>query len=587
MMMNTESIEEFQKNLSAESKEKTNRLMSVILYILAAVLIIFLVLNKFGIAVLGGKIAEYVLPPCIAFMFVSATIPRLFSYKSHKATNHLMCCFILSTAFVYFMHSRKFFFVMLLPIIVATRYYDKKFLNKVAAAQFMLFIIAILLNFHLDKSNTMFREHHLILGSDGWQNALDVFLYEFLTQFFAFQTVTLICSSITKNAKELHESIINKVIENTALETQLDGAAQIQSYVLENNFDLGIDTINAYANMLPAKDFSGDFYDFFVYDGKLYFIIADVADKGLPAAMFMMSSKNCLRMMIEAGKDIVEAITIANDVMCRHNTNNVFITSLTGYFDCSTGRGGYVNAGHPYALIKNKNNEIRELSEEPELFLGVFTDAQYTLHELTLDDGDIMFVYTDGLTDARNTDDVSFGTENVINALKRAGDNAEDVCKNILAEVNSFASHSAQFDDETVLAISFRKNELILPATEESTKKIIDSLNEYLKEKGADPEKVNLVDVITDEMCSNIVLNAYPDGGGELSYNYSIVGDYVKLVITDSGIPFNPLEFSDPEFGEEPLIGGLGIFMTKNISDDIRYERVGNNNVLTIMKKVY
>ena len=587
MSMNTESIEEFQKNLSVGSKEKTNRLMSDILYILAGVFIVFLILNKLGIADLGGRIADYVTPPYIAFMIISATVPYFFSFKSHKATRHLMCCFVLSTAFMYFMQSRKFFFVMLLPIIVATRYYDKKFLRRVAAAQFVFFILAILLNYHLDEYSMMIHEHHLMLGSNGWHSAKDIFLYEFLTQFFAFQAVTLICGSITKNAKELHESIINKVIENTALETQLDGAAQIQSYVLENNFDLGIDTINAYANMLPAKDFSGDFYDFFVYDGKLYFIIADVADKGLPAAMFMMSSKNCLRMLIEAGKNVVEAITIANDLMCRHNTNNVFITVLTGYFDCSTGKGGYVNAGHPYALIKNKNNEIRELSEEPELFLGVFPDAEYTLHELQLDDGDTMFVYTDGLTDARNTQDVSFGTENVINALKRAGDNAEDVCKNILAEVDSFSSNSEQFDDETVLAISFHKNELVLPATEQSTEKIIDSLNEYLKEKGADPEKVNLVDVITDEMCSNIVLNAYPDGDGELSFNYSVVKNCVKLVITDSGIPFNPLEVNEPVFGDEPLIGGLGIYMTRNISDDIRYERTDGKNILTIMKKIY
>ena len=212
-----------------------------------------------------------------------------------------------------------------------------------------------------------------------------------------------------------------------------------------------------WANMVTAKEVGGDFYDFyFVSEDRIAFLIADVSGKGIPAAMFMMTAKTMLKSYAESGKDISEVFTQANRKLCESNEAGMFVTAWMGVINFKNGKLSYVNAGHNPPFIKRKDGTFRPLKTRPCLVLAGLKKIKYSHHEEQLHPGDEIFLYTDGVTEAANSEGKMYGEERLAETLNGMGDvSVEKRCAEVLKSVENFASGAAQSDDITMLSFRY------------------------------------------------------------------------------------------------------------------------------------
>ena len=219
-----------------------------------------------------------------------------------------------------------------------------------------------------------------------------------------------------------------------------------------------------FASMNTAKEVGGDFYDFYMLnDNTLGFLIADVSGKSIPGAMFMMTSKTIIKSLAESGMSPAEVFDAANEKLCEGNEAEMFVTAWLGYLDLHTGLVRVANAGHnPPVLIRDGNAEYVDI--RPGLVLAGMDGIQYKEHSLQLQKGDILYLYTDGVTEAMNKDEELYG-EDRLQKLLSFGENypapsaengiSQSVCDKVLADVNKYVNGAEQSDDITMLCIRY------------------------------------------------------------------------------------------------------------------------------------
>ena len=244
------------------------------------------------------------------------------------------------------------------------------------------------------------------------------------------------------------------------IDKELDFARIIQMSVLPSIFPPFPDhkELDIFASMNAAKEVGGDFYDFYlVDDSKLAFIIADVSGKGIPAAMFMMTSKTLIKSLATEGHSISTVINAANNKLCENNDANMFITAFMGCLDLKTGKLEYVSAGHNPPLVKHGNGSFQYLPKSKTIVLAAMEDYPYRAHELQLEPGDIIYAYTDGVTEATDSNNELYGEPRLKDALNiQNWSSMEDLCKAIKKDVDAFVGDAPQFDDITMLAIRWQ-----------------------------------------------------------------------------------------------------------------------------------
>ena len=245
------------------------------------------------------------------------------------------------------------------------------------------------------------------------------------------------------------------------IDAELQYAKDIQSSALphiEPNF-VGKDEYELHACMFTAKEVGGDFYDFYYVDeNHLAITIADVSGKGIPAALFMMTSKTMLRNMIESGMPIEEAMTSANARLCENNDANMFVTVWAAIIDLKTGLMEFGNAGHNHPAIRKKDGSFEFLKSKPGMVLAGMDGVRYCRNEYKLEAGDTLFLYTDGVTEATNINNELFGDERLINALNESYNDdisMNDICMSVKKNVDEFVAEAPQFDDITMLAFKY------------------------------------------------------------------------------------------------------------------------------------
>ena len=233
-------------------------------------------------------------------------------------------------------------------------------------------------------------------------------------------------------------------------------AAQIQSSVLP---DASLSTpdgkrFDLFASMTPAKEVGGDFYDYFLVDhDHLAMVIADVSGKGIPAALFMMVAKALIKNQLMTGLPPAEALTNVNLQLCEKNEAMMFVTVWVAVLELSTGKGLVVcNAGHEDPGLRREGEEFKLLHYRHNMFVGASKKAKYQNRPFTLCPGDSLFVYTDGIPEAHNTDGEMFGTERLATALNLDSSAApENLIGNVRAALDDFVQEATQFDDVTML----------------------------------------------------------------------------------------------------------------------------------------
>lgn len=349
-----------------------------------------------------------------------------------------------------------------------------------------------------------------------------------------------------------------------------------------------------YASMNPAKEVGGDFYDFFlVDDNHLALVMADVSDKGVPAALFMMASKIMVQNYTLLGKSPAEVLEAVNNQICQNNQEYMFVTVWLGILDLKTGVLTAANAGHEKPAIKAPNGQFELYKDKGGFVVGWYKDTKYRQYELKLEKGTKIFLYTDGVPEASSTTG-QFTRGRMIETLNKYGDlNPQEIIENIKNDIDSFVGNADQFDDITMMCIEFKGYSGVnyqIEANLDLVDSMIDPIVSALEDFKTDPKIIYHVTLALEEILVNICKYAYDEKGTiDISYEIDKKLKQLKVTIKDKGKAFNPLEKEDPDLSAsiaERKIGGLGIYLTKRVVDDIKYQRIDDTNILEFVKKL-
>ena len=256
------------------------------------------------------------------------------------------------------------------------------------------------------------------------------------------------------------ENLTRITAEKERISAELDLATRIQASMLPHIFPPYPDRteFDIYASMDPAREVGGDFYDFFLIDDDhLCMVMADVSGKGVPAALFMMAARIILKHSAMIGKTPAQALTDTNTAICDSNQEEMFVTVWLGVLEISTGRLTAANAGHEYPVLKRARGRFALLKDRHGFVLGGMEGVKYKEYELALEPGDKLFLYTDGVPEATDAEQVMFGTDRMLTALNAAPDAApEQILRNVRGAVDGFVKDAEQFDDLTMLCMEYK-----------------------------------------------------------------------------------------------------------------------------------
>ena len=251
--------------------------------------------------------------------------------------------------------------------------------------------------------------------------------------------------------------------ENERIRSELAMASRIQSAMLPSIFPAFPERkdFDIYASMDPVRRVGGDFYDFFfINQNRLCLLIADVSGKGIPAALFMMASKIILADNAKSGKSPAEILQDTNEAICANNPEGMFVTVWLGILDVSTGLLTTANAGHEYPALMHADGRFELFRDNHGLVIGGMPGTKYHEHTLQLYPGSKLFVYTDGVLEAMDSENELFGTTRMLEALNaHANEAPKQILHGIRQAVNDFVSDMEQFDDLTMMCLEFMPKE--------------------------------------------------------------------------------------------------------------------------------
>ena len=264
-------------------------------------------------------------------------------------------------------------------------------------------------------------------------------------------------SAVRQMERDLNEHMANVLImtaEKERLETELNVATKIQADMLPTVFPAN-EGYSLFASMTPAKEVGGDFYDFFMIDDDhIGLVIADVSGKGVPAALFMVITKTILQFRAQTGGTPADVLEDVNKKLCANNESSLFVTVWLGILSISTGKLVMANAGHEYPAIKGAEGDFRLHGSDHCPPLALDPDLIFMNEELTLSPGDCLFLYTDGVTEAKDSNGQRFKEKRLINALnKNSNATPEELITTVRDELESFSRGTEQFDDITMLSV--------------------------------------------------------------------------------------------------------------------------------------
>lgn len=393
--------------------------------------------------------------------------------------------------------------------------------------------------------------------------------------------------------------------ERSISENELHMATTIQTGMLPHTFPPFPDRpeFDLHASTNPAKEVGGDFYDFYMPDDNhLVITIADVSGKGIPAALMMMVTKTLIKNRgLTDFRDCAKILSSVNEQFCENNELDMFVTVYIGVLTLSTGEYRYANAGHEYPAISKNGNRFELIKEHHSPPLGCMEGIVYEEHKTILSPGDIIYLYTDGVTEANDNKHELYGEQRMISALNLPFNGDVTLLnKNISDSILRFSGGAEQFDDITMLSLKYNGSnnsgkagvevkELRVKADVSELDKVLSFTDAILESMGCSMKVQMQIDVAVEEIFVNIAHYAYPSGDGEavIRVGADEANRAVSITFIDQGIPYDPLKNEDPDItlsAEDRPIGGLGIFMVKKSMDDVSYEYKDNQNQLTIKK---
>ena len=269
----------------------------------------------------------------------------------------------------------------------------------------------------------------------------------------AFHDLVAKNQALQKAYDELKEAQA-QIIEKERLERELQVAADIQLSILPDvlpdteEFSFG-------ARILPARQVGGDFYDVFeLKDHRLGVLIGDVADKGVPSALFMARAHALIMAEADIGATPAEVMNLVNTHITRLQKSTQFVTVLYGILDLKTREFSYARAGHEPPLIMHADGSVERMPHSPGMAIGLWEPVTLDEKMVKLNSGDTLILYTDGMTDCRDPKGEAFGLERIKKTLSDlAKQNAQYICNTLLETLQAYQDGSKQDDDVTLVAV--------------------------------------------------------------------------------------------------------------------------------------
>ncbi|WP_319521597.1 SpoIIE family protein phosphatase [uncultured Desulfosarcina sp.] len=405
---------------------------------------------------------------------------------------------------------------------------------------------------------------------------------------------------LRRQVKLQTEALKVTIAEKEKIESELSVAREIQSQLVPAEFPAFSNRkeFDIYASLEPAREVGGDFYDCFFIDGNhLCLVIGDVSGKGMPAALFMAMTKTMIK---SAARLLAEPEYILADVnreISRNNPSLTFVTVFLGVLNLSSGELTYSCAGHnPPLFIGRKGNSVL-LGDAQCPAIGFDDTFQYRQAVVKMQHGESLLLYTDGVTEAQNSQDHLFTQESLMNTVSlTAGLSPKQRVVAIVSRIREFTGERPLDDDLTLLSltyfsphhIDYSGKTIVLRNDIHEMSRIIEAITQVAESAACPRVVVHDVTLAIEEVFSNIVFYGF---GDDLDHNITlelfIEDNALILILQDGGIPFNPLNVQANR--EKPLEerdkGGMGIMLAKNLMDRIEYRRDQGKNILRLEKR--
>jgi sigma-B regulation protein RsbU (phosphoserine phosphatase) len=365
------------------------------------------------------------------------------------------------------------------------------------------------------------------------------------------------------------------------------------------------DDVAVHATLQPARELGGDFYDFFfVGADHLFFCVGDVSDKGVPAALFMAMAKTLIRARAADDPWPASLVTYLNAELARDNDKCMFVTLFAGRLDTTNGDLVYTSAGHDPPYLRGIEGSIQRLEERHGPLAGVTPGIVYGDSRRRLAPGDLLVVFTDGVTEARDVSGGFFSEERTAELVKTGrAMSAAAVVDRLVADVGAFAAGAEQADDITILAVQFRPPfhderdgdvglaETVVIRNRSHDLEAVDTLLDRLAEQARLPrDAMSEIRIVCDEVLANIMAHGFRDEAEhDITVSIEMAEGRLVLTVSDDGVPFDPLTVPVPDTSgplEQRAVGGLGIHLVRHLVDQMTYERRGDRNILTLVKAI-
>ena len=386
------------------------------------------------------------------------------------------------------------------------------------------------------------------------------------------------------------------------LQSELKIAHDIQMGMIPTTFPQRQD-LDLFASMTPAKEVGGDLYDFIIEGDELFFIIGDVAGKGVPASLYMAVTRTLFRNLAGNYQSAANIVREMNHAIASTNDSFIFVTVFVGVLDMKTHYLTYCNAAHNAPVMITAEGECSLLEVETNLPIGVEDRYAYGEQQVDFPPGSALLLYTDGLTEAMYfSSDGSrklFGEHRVLHDVqKNCKASAIEVIDFLKQHVSVFADGTEQSDDLTML---FLRHGIAQEAGTTPSRRLImkNEMTEVgrlrtfffsvCREHNIDDDTAKTLNLALEEWVANVINYAYPKGmRGHVEVTADVSDDVLTLVIKDHGVAFDPTQHAEADIDaelEDRPIGGLGIHLVRTIMDIVEYQRTADGyNRITLTK---
>jgi PAS domain S-box-containing protein len=385
--------------------------------------------------------------------------------------------------------------------------------------------------------------------------------------------------------------LMERTLEKTR--TELHIAAKIQKRFIPERTP-NIKNFEIAAKSIPAMEVGGDFYDFIsLPEGKYGLVIADVAGKSIPAALFMALSRTIVRANATHQSKTTEVLKNANRMIAADATAGMFVTLLYGILDGEAFTFDYAVAGHPPPLLFRSETSRFDGEAATGIALGAKEDVEYEERTIRFSHGDIAVLYTDGVTEAMNIKGELYGLSRLSDIVSEAHElSTEKLVDRVFDDISNFSRGSDLNDDITLIILKACENngknfEILIPAKKEEIPKVVSFIKNIMSLAGFSGKDVLDVELAVEEATINIINHGYREAECTILVKCDLGVDRLTVIIEDEAHQFDPTRFDKPnlvrDLDKRPT-GGLGIYLIKSLTDDLRYEYQGGKNRLILSK---